>query len=46
MLGTNKPLTDKKGKLRLHLKGRISLQNVTDVLSLASPGKSDLVLWQ
>lgn len=33
MLGTNKPLTDKKGKLRLQLKGRIFMQNVTDVVS-------------
>ena len=34
MLGTNKPLTDKKGKLRLQLKGRIFMQNVTDVVSM------------
>lgn len=39
MLGTNKPLTDKKGKLRLQLKGRIFMQNVTDVVSLAKSGK-------
>lgn len=38
MLG-NKPLTDKKGKLRLQLKGRIFMQNVTDVLSLVKSGK-------
>lgn len=34
MLGTSKPLTDKKGKLRLQLKGRIFMQNVTDVVSV------------
>lgn len=39
MLGANKPLTDKKGKLRLQLKGRIFMQNVTDVLSFVKPGK-------
>lgn len=39
MLGTNKPLTDKKGKLRLQLKGRIFMQNVTDVVSLAKSEK-------
>ena len=39
MLGTNKPLTDKKGKLRLQLKGRIFMNNVTDVLSVVKSGK-------
>lgn len=39
MLGTNKPLTDKKGKLRLQLKGRIFMQNVTDVVSLVKSGR-------
>ncbi len=37
MLGTNKP-----GKLRLHLKGRISLNFVTDVITFANSGKSEL----
>ena len=34
MLGNTKPLVDKKGKLRLQLKGRIFMQNVTDVISV------------
>jgi hypothetical protein len=34
VLGNSRPLTDKKGKLRLQLKGRIFMQNVTDVVSL------------
>ena len=41
MLGNAKPPTDKKGKLRLQLKGRIFMQNVTDVLSLEFKG-----LWE
>lgn len=43
MLGTNKPLTDKKGKLRLQLKGRIFMQNVTDVVSVKN-GKDMAVI--
>ena len=39
MLGNNKPLVDKKGKLRLQLKGRIFMQNVTDVISVVKSGK-------
>ena len=31
MLSSNKPLVDKKGKPKLQLKGRIFMQNVTDV---------------
>ena len=38
MLGTNKPLIDKKGKPRLQLRGRIFMQNVTDVVSLVKAG--------
>ncbi len=38
MLGTNKPLVDKKGKLRLQLKGRIFMQNVTDVVTVKKAG--------
>lgn len=34
MLGNTKPLVDKRGKLRLQLKGRIFMQNVTDVISV------------
>ncbi len=38
MLGANKPLVDKKGKLRLQLKGRIFMQNVTDVVTVKRAG--------
>ena len=38
MLGNNKPLVDKKGKPRLQLKGRIFMQNVTDVMSFIDKG--------
>lgn len=38
MLGNSKPLVDKKGKLKLQLKGRIFMQNVTDVLTLTRAG--------
>ena len=38
MLSSNKALVDKKGKLRLQLKGRIFMQNVTDVASLQRDG--------
>ena len=34
MLSSNKPLVDKKGKPKLQLKGRIFMQNVTDVISI------------
>lgn len=40
MLGANRPLVDKKGKLKLQLKGRIFMQNVTDVLTVSRSGKS------
>ena len=40
MLGNNKPLVDKRGKLRLQLKGRIFMQNVTDVISVNRSGAS------
>ena len=36
---SNKQLTDKRGKPKLQLKGRIFMQNVTDLISLAKPGK-------
>lgn len=38
MLGNSKPLVDRKGKLKLQLKGRIFMQNVTDVLTLTRQG--------
>ncbi len=38
MLGTSKPLIDKKGKLKLQLKGRIFMQNVTDVVTVKRAG--------
>jgi len=38
MLGNNKPPVDKKGKPRLQLKGRIFMQNVTDVVSFVDKG--------
>ena len=38
-LGNNKSLVDKKGKLRLQLKGRIFMQNVTDVVSFSRQGE-------
>ena len=39
MLGNSRPLVDKKGKLKLQLKGRIFMQNVTDVLTVSKSGK-------
>ena len=41
MLGNTKPLVDKKGKPRLQLKGRIFMQNVTDVISVVRAGISN-----
>ncbi|CAK4034767.1 Rho guanine nucleotide exchange factor scd1 [Lecanosticta acicola] len=35
---SNKSLVDNKGKPKLQLKGRIFMQNVTDLVSLAKPG--------
>lgn len=35
-----KTLVDKRGKPKLQLKGRIFMQNVTDLVSLAKPGMS------
>lgn len=37
---SNKNLVDPKGKPKLQLKGRIFMQNVTDLVSLAKPGMS------
>ena len=39
MLGNSKPLVDKKGKPKLQLKGRIFMQNVTDVVTVKRAGK-------
>ena len=36
----SKPLVDKRGKPKLQLKGRIFMQNVTNLVSLAKPGMS------
>lgn len=35
----NKPMVDRKGKPKLQLKGRIFMQNVTDVVSAAKQGE-------
>lgn len=42
-LGNNKPLLDKQGKPKLQLKGRIFMQNVTDVISVVKQGMSSLI---
>lgn len=39
MMGSNKSLVDKKGKPRLQLKGRIFMQNVTDVVTVVKSGR-------
>ena len=36
---SNRQLTDKRGKPKIQLKGRIFMSNVTDVLQVAKPGK-------
>ncbi|KAL8826567.1 MAG: hypothetical protein Q9191_003718 [Dirinaria sp. TL-2023a] len=49
MIGNNKSLVDKKGKPRLQLKGRIFMQNVTDVLTVAKSEKQDYkiqIFWK
>lgn len=38
MLGNSKPMVDKKGKPKLQLKGRIFMQNVTDVVTVSKAG--------
>ena len=45
MLSSNKPLVDKKGKPKLQLKGRIFMQNVTDVIFIMNKksGKADML---
>lgn len=37
---SNKQLVDKRGKPKLQLKGRIFMQNVTDLISLSKQGKA------
>ncbi|KAI6817885.1 hypothetical protein KC340_g14529 [Hortaea werneckii] len=39
---SNKQLVDKRGKPKLQLKGRIFMQNVTDLVSLAKPGMAGI----
>ena len=39
MMGNNRSLVDKKGKPRLQLKGRIFMQNVTDVVTVVKSGR-------
>ncbi|KAK4543008.1 hypothetical protein LTR36_006006 [Oleoguttula mirabilis] len=41
---SSKQLVDKRGKPKLQLKGRIFMQNVTDLVSLAKPGMADHIL--
>ncbi len=41
---SNKQLVDKRGKPKLQLKGRIFMQNVTDLLSLSKPGMTTTTL--
>ena len=43
MLATKQPLVDKKGKPKLQLKGRIFMQNVTDVVTLSKHSIKDIV---
>lgn len=40
---SNKQLVDKRGKPKLQLKGRIFMQNVTDLISLAKPGTPEFL---
>ncbi|KAL9628930.1 MAG: hypothetical protein Q9164_007094 [Protoblastenia rupestris] len=49
MLGNTKPLVDKKGQPKLQLKGRIFMQNVTDVLTFKRTEKSSYtvqIFWK
>ncbi|GAB7364520.1 hypothetical protein MBLNU230_g5328t1 [Neophaeotheca triangularis] len=40
----SKPMVDKRGKPKLQLKGRIFMQNVTDLISLSKSGTAQLYL--
>lgn len=44
MLSSNKPLVDKKGKPKLQLKGRIFMQNVTDVIFIMNKKSGKAVM--
>ena len=46
MLATKQPLVDKKGKPKLQLKGRIFMQNVTDVVTLSKHSTKDIVFTE
>ncbi|KAI9700073.1 MAG: hypothetical protein M1836_002607 [Candelina mexicana] len=47
IMGTNKPAVDKKGKPRLELRGRIFMQNVTDVMYQQKPGSYTVqIFWK
>ncbi|KAI9814601.1 MAG: hypothetical protein M1827_003157 [Pycnora praestabilis] len=47
IMGTNKPAVDKKGRLKLQLKGRIFMQNVTETVSLQKPGSYTIqIFWK
>ncbi|KAI9875840.1 MAG: hypothetical protein M1830_007911 [Pleopsidium flavum] len=42
-----RPTTEKKGKLRLQLKGRIFMQNVTEIISIQKPGSYTIqIFWK
>ncbi|KAI9792853.1 MAG: hypothetical protein M1833_001012 [Piccolia ochrophora] len=45
VMSMNKPALDKKGKPRLQLKGRIFMQNVTDLVSLQKPGSYTIQIY-
>ena len=44
MLSSNRPLVDKKGKPKLQLKGRIFMQNVTDVIFIMNKKSGKAVM--
>ncbi|KAG8530920.1 uncharacterized protein KY384_004277 [Bacidia gigantensis] len=44
MLGNSKTLVDKRGKPKLQLKGRIFMQNVTDVLTISKADKGSYTI--
>lgn len=46
MLAGKQPLVDKKGKLKLQLKGRIFMQNVTDVVTLNQGQYTLQIFWK
>ncbi|KAF6221523.1 hypothetical protein HO133_002379 [Letharia lupina] len=46
MLAGKQPLVDRKGKLKLQLKGRIFMQNVTDVVTLNQGQYTLQIFWK